>query len=211
MSLVRYNTLACSTRVRTSNGLIRLDQLSGSGPQGPAGPAGPAGEDGDAGPQGPTGPVGPQGETGATGPQGPAGEDADTTQFYTKPQIDFLFATTPPSILSHTTPGAQVWDNDNNLMRTIKGQDGIQTFIYMNPTDASDPQNNTLMISGADLQGGSGLDPDYITLANNQITHLKPTTVTNLSAGSIGVGTGGHCMLWRPDCRDRRKWHGVCK
>ena len=98
-----------------------------------------------------------------------------------------MFATTPPSILSHTTPGAQVWDNGNNLMRTIKGQDGIQTFIYMNPTDASDPQNNTLMISGADLQGG--LDPDYITLQNNQTTHLKPATVTSLSAGSIGVGT----------------------
>ena len=101
-----------STRVRTPNGLVRLDQLSGSGPQGPAGPAGPAGEDGDAGPQGPTGPVGPQGETGATGPQGPAGEDGvvDTSNYYNKPQIDFMFATTPPSILSHTAPGAQVWD-----------------------------------------------------------------------------------------------------
>ena len=74
-------------------------------------------------------------------------------------------------------------------MRTIKGQDGIQTFIYMNPTDPEDPQNDTLMISGADL--GGGLDPNYITLANDQITHHKPTTVTNLSAGSIGVGDGG--------------------
>ena len=100
-----------------------------------------------------------------------------------------MFATTPPSILSHTTPGAQVWDNTNNLMRTIKGQDGIQTFIYMNPTDPEDPQNDTLMISGADLQGG--LDPNYITLANDQIEHHKPTTVTSLSAGSIGVGSGG--------------------
>ena len=75
-----------------------------------------------------------------------------------------MFATTPPSILSHTTPGAQVWDNGNNLMRTIKGQDGIQTFIYMNPTDPEDPQNDTLMISGANLQGGGSLDPSYITL-----------------------------------------------
>ena len=76
-------------------------------------------------------------------------------------------------------------------MRTIKGQDGIQTFIYMNPTDPDDPQNDTLMISGASLQGGGGLDPDYITLSNDQITHLEPTTVTNFSAGSIGVGAGG--------------------
>ena len=28
---------------------------------------------------------------------------------------------------------AQVWDNGNNLMRAIKGQDSIQTFIYVNP------------------------------------------------------------------------------
>ena len=47
------------------------------------------------------------------------------------------------------------------------------------------------MISGADLQGGSGLNPDYITLANDQITHLKPTTVTNLSAASIAIGDQG--------------------
>ena len=42
-----------------------------------------------------------------------------------------------------------------------------------------------------DGSGTGGIDPDYITLANNQITHHKSTTVTNLSAGSIGVGTGG--------------------
>ena len=76
-------------------------------------------------------------------------------------------------------------------MRTIEGQDGIQTFIYMNPNDPDDPQNVTLMISGADLQGGNGLNPDYITLANDQITHLKPTTVTNLSAASIAIGDQG--------------------
>ena len=47
-----------ATRAMTqSSGLVRLDSLSGSGPQGPAGPAGPPGED---------------------------GEDADTSQFYTK-------------------------------------------------------------------------------------------------------------------------------
>ena len=59
MSLVGYNTLPGSTRVRTPNGLVRLDQLSGSGPVGPQGPSGPAGNDG------------------ATGPQGPAGEDGE--------------------------------------------------------------------------------------------------------------------------------------
>ena len=74
-------------------------------------------------------------------------------------------------MLSHTTPGAQVWGNGNNLMRAIKGQDGIQTFIYMNPADPQDPQNDTLMISGADLQG---FDTDYITLANDQTRTSSP-------------------------------------
>ena len=205
MSLVGFNTLPGGTRVRTRRqGLVRLDELSGSGPAGPPGETGPAGAAGADGAQGPTG---------ATGPAGADGEDADTSQFYTKPQIDFMFATTPPSILSHTTPGAQVWDNTNNLMRTIiKGQDGIQTFVYMNPTDPDDPQNNTLMISGADLQGGGGgLDPDYITLANDQITHLKPTTVTSLSAGSIGVGTGGIACFGDLTVGIWGHRHNVCK
>ena len=193
--------LGGDTFVRSSDQFIRLDQLSGSGPAGPQGEQGPQGIQGVAGAIGAIGPQGPSGATGATGPAGPAGEDGqdgtsiDVSNYYNKQQVIFLFATTPPSILSHTTPGAQVWDDTNNLMRTIKGQHGIQMFIHMNPTDPLDQQNNTLVISGADLQGGSGLDPDYITLQNDQITHLKPTTVTNLSAGSIGVGTGASSAL----------------
>ena len=105
-----------------------------------------------------------------------------------------MFATTPPRVLSHTAPGAQVWDNGNNLMRTIKGQGGILTFIYMNPTDPQDPQNDTLMISGASLQAGL-LDPNYITLQKDLTTHMKPATMDHLSAGSIGVGTGGIACL----------------
>ena len=97
------------------------------------------------------------------------------------------------------------------MVRAAKGQDGTQTFIYMNPTDASDPQNNTLMISGADLQGGGGLNPDYITSQNNQITHLKHTTVTALSASSIGIGTGGHCVFGKPHSRYRRQRRNLCK
>ena len=65
------------------------------------------------------------------------------------------------------TPGAKVWNDTGNVMRAIKGQDGIATFINMNPTDAGDELNNTLMISGADLRGGPGLGPDYITLASD--------------------------------------------
>ena len=106
--------LGGDTRVRTNGQLIRLEELSGSLPAGPQGETGPQGATGPQGPQGATGAIGATGATGPAGPQGEAGEDADTTQFYTKPQIDFMFATTPPSILSHTTPGAQVWDKTNN-------------------------------------------------------------------------------------------------
>ena len=101
MSLVGYNTFAGTTRVRTPNGLVRWDELSGSGPAGPAGPTGPAGPAGSAGPQGDVGPTGPQGDAGPAGPQGDAGT-VDTSNYYSKPQIDFMFATTHPSIRSHT-------------------------------------------------------------------------------------------------------------
>ena len=117
--MIGFGKLSGATRVRVNGTLVRLDELSGSAPQGEPGPQGPAGA---TGPQGPTGATGAQGPT---GPQGPVGEDADATQFYTKPQIDFMFATPLPCILSHTTLGAQVWDNGNNLRRAIKGQDGI--------------------------------------------------------------------------------------
>ena len=60
MSLVGYNTLAGTTRVRTPNGLVRLDELSGSGPAGPTGPTGPIGPAGSVGPQGDVGPDRPK-------------------------------------------------------------------------------------------------------------------------------------------------------
>ena len=64
------------------------------------------------------------------------------------------------------------------------------TRIFQNPTDPLDSRNGALVVNGDNVSGG-GLDPDYITLANDQITHLKPTTLTTLSAGSIGIGSEG--------------------
>ena len=57
-------------RVRTAEGLRRISELAGDGPQGIAGPAGPQGLQGSAGEDGAQGAVGP---TGAQGEQGPAG------------------------------------------------------------------------------------------------------------------------------------------
>ena len=55
--MLGFETLAGNTRVRTPTGLVRLDQLSGSGPQGPVGPAGPVGADGAAGADGADGTI----------------------------------------------------------------------------------------------------------------------------------------------------------
>ena len=43
MATVGFNTLSGSTRVRTPSGLVRLDQLSGSGPKGDQGDQGESG------------------------------------------------------------------------------------------------------------------------------------------------------------------------
>ena len=142
------DTLPGATRVRVNGTLVRLDELSGSGPQGPPGPQGADGPQGATGAQGATGPQGAQGDAGVV----------DTSTFYTKTAIDFKFAT---AVLNDSTSGAQIYNPTSKLFRTIKGQGGIQTFIFHNPTDPTDPQNDTLMISGASLQG---FDPDYVTL-----------------------------------------------
>ena len=77
------------------------------------------------------------------------------------------------------------------LLETCLGTGGIVTHIFQNPTDPSDSRNGALVVNGDNVAGGGGLNPYYITLQNDQITHLKPTTVTSLSAGSIGIGSGG--------------------
>ena len=69
--LYGFNVLPGSTRVRTHNsGLVRLDQLSGSGPAGPEGPA---------------------------GPQGPA---VDTSQYYNKATMDIMLGFKEDNIVS---------------------------------------------------------------------------------------------------------------
>ena len=65
--MIGTNVLPGNTRVRTPSGLVRLDQLSGSGPQGPP------------------------------GEKGDPGEPVDTSLFYTKLQTDFALAANRPS------------------------------------------------------------------------------------------------------------------
>ena len=102
-TVLGLTVLEGDTRVRSNGQLIRLDQLSGTGParpqgeQGATGPQGATGAQGAQGAQGATGATGAQGATGPAGAQGatgPAGEDGadgtvDTANFYNKTQVDF--------------------------------------------------------------------------------------------------------------------------
>ena len=69
-TVLGIKVLGGDTSVRSNGQLIRLDQLSGTGP---------------AGPQGEQGPQGIQGEPGRDGADG----TVDTTIFYNKAQVDF--------------------------------------------------------------------------------------------------------------------------
>ena len=92
-----FNVLPGNTRVRTQSGLVRLDQLSGSGPQGPASPK---------------------------GDQGDPGEDGvvDTSQFYTKNQVNFQLVLKQNALGTHVSTGARIWDQESQLLRNIMGK-----------------------------------------------------------------------------------------
>ena len=132
MSLVGFNTLSGNTRVKTSSGLVRLDELSGSGPQGEQGPLGENGDQGDPG-------------------------TVDTNNFYSKLQTDVAIMATRPS--AGLSDGAQAYDSNTNVIRNIVGSGGIHTHIFMNPTDPEDSRNNALVINADKVGGGSSIDP----------------------------------------------------
>ena len=126
-------TLPSNTRVRTADGLIKLSELAST-----------------------PGPPGPQGIQGEKGDQGDPGI-VDTSNFYTKIQTDFAILVARPT--SSLSTGAKVFDAATNTIRNIVGQNGLQTFIFMDPTDAENPQNGALMIDGSGVSGG-GISTD---------------------------------------------------
>ena len=92
------------------------------------------------------------------------------------------------NIQTYSNAGAQIWDSTNKLMRNIVGTGGISASVYYNFDDPDDPLNQQIVINGS---GISGLDPNYITLANDVTTHHKDTTVGALTVNSVGIGSGG--------------------
>ena len=94
MSLVGFNTLPCNTRIKTSSGLVRLDELSGAGPQGEQGPFGENGDQGDPG-------------------------TIDTSNFYSKLQTDFAIMAARPS--ASLSDSVNVYDSNTNELRNNLG------------------------------------------------------------------------------------------
>ena len=147
--------LGGDTRVCTNGQLVRLDQLCGSGPPGEQGPAGAQGATGATGADGPTGPAGPAGEDGADG-------TVDTSNFYNKVQVDFLLLMNTPSIGTYPGQGIRVWDDQQDLMRNLVGQNGVSVSLH--------GDGDRIIIDGS---GSTGIDPNYIVLANNVVTLNK--------------------------------------
>ena len=134
------------TRVRSNGQLIRLEDLAST--PGPVGPAGPAG---------PVGPVGPAGEDGA---------DADLSNYYNKQQTDVLLSMNTPSIGTDPGAGIHPWDDAQDLMRGLVGQNGVSVSLHAD--------SDRITIDGS---GITGLDPNYIVLANNLVTLNKNLVV----------------------------------
>ncbi len=123
-----------NARVRTPSGLVKLQDLSGSGPQGPAGPA---------------------------GAQGPPGV-VDYSNVYTKAEVNGALALKENLLQTGTHPGAKIWDSTLRQLRNVLGQNGIQTFIFQNQQDPNDPNNGSLVVDGSALQGGGSGMPTAI-------------------------------------------------
>ena len=94
--MLGFSVIPGNTRVMTHNsGLVRLDQLSGSGPQGPAG------------------------ETGAQGPPG----TVDTSQYYNKATMNIMLGFKEDNIV--TTPGVGTGLVSNGMLRKLVGGTGV--------------------------------------------------------------------------------------
>ena len=150
--MIGTNVLPGNTRVRTPSGLVRLDQLSGSGPQGPQGPPGEKGDTGDTG-------------------------TVDSSNYYNKLQVDFAIISSKPS--AGLSDGAQTYDASSNVIRNILGTGGIVTHIFQNHSDPEDSRNGALVVNG-DNVSGSGIDSNVATFEDNMSTTAislkKPTT-----------------------------------
>ena len=85
---------------------------------------------------------------------------------YNKAQVDFLLMMNTPSIGTYPGQGIRVWDDQQDLMRNLVGQNGVSVSLH--------GDGDRVIIDGS---GFTGLDPNYIVLANNLVTLSKNLVV----------------------------------
>ena len=102
-------------------------------------------------------PRGEQGEQGEQGVPGPTGT-VDTTNYYNKAQVDFLLLINTPSIGVYPGQGINPWDNGQDLMRNLVGQNGISVSLH--------GDGDRIIIDGS---GITGLDPNNLVTLNNNL------------------------------------------
>ena len=71
-----------------------------------------------------------------------------------------------PSIGTYPGQGIRVWDDQQDLMRNLVGQNGVSVSLH--------GDGDRIIIDGS---GITGLDPNYIVLANNLVTLSKNLVV----------------------------------
>ena len=71
-----------------------------------------------------------------------------------------------PSIGTYPGQGIRVWDDQQDLMRNLVGQNGVPVSLHAD--------SGRIIIDGS---GITGLDPNYIVLANNLVTLNKNLVV----------------------------------
>ena len=129
MTSLGFDTLAGNVRVRTPNGLVRLDQLGG---------------------------------------------DTDLSAYYTSQQVDtrLLFKQTVISSTSGT--GTEVWDSTANMVRRLVAGTGVTLSVDANGNIVVDSTGSS-----------SGIPSSIATFASSGITHLVPTTCSEVNTGTI--------------------------
>ena len=80
--------------------------------------------------------------------------------------MEFLLLMNTPSIGTYPGEGIRVWDDQQDLIRNLVGQNGIAVTLHSD--------GDRIIIDGS---GISGLDANYIILANNLVTLNKHLVV----------------------------------
>ena len=90
-----------------------------------------------------------------------------------------------PSIGVYPGAGIRVCDDQQDLMSNIVGQNGISVSLH--------GDGDRIIIDGS---GTGGIDPAYMTLANDEITMHKDVMAGAIGATSLANSTGGGSMCF---------------